>query len=400
MFREPANYQMLTNLRAKPPISVLCLITCLGCGGAEMMMYKLLSRLDRRRFTAQVISLIDLGPTPLSKKIQALGFPIRYLEMHRGRPNPLAVVRLARWLRQDPPDVIQTWMYHADLVGCLAAWLAGGIPVSWGIQNSDLNSDGSERLTSLTVRMCALLSRWLSDRIVSCSEVSRQIHTALGYAAEKILVIPNGSDLETFRPDPVARESVRKELQIPEDAPVIGLVARFHPQKDHRTFVQAARLLHHDRPDVCFALCGLDVNWQNQVLVKWIEEAGIGMRCYLLGQREDISRLTAAFDIATLSSSYGEAFPNIIGEAMSCGVPCVVTDVGDSALIVGQTGMVVPPRSPTALAEAWCKMVDLGREGRSQLGMAARRRSKEQYDLPKIVARYQNLFEELAHLPH
>lgn len=382
--------------RVTPPVTVLCLITSVSVGGAETMLYKLLSRLDRTRFRVQVIALIDFGPTPISEKIHKLGIPIRYLGMRPGRPNPASVVRLIRWLRQDPPDLINTWMYHSDLIGGLAARLVGGIPVAWGIRQSTLDPEESSRLTFLTVKTCAYLSRWLPDRIICCSEASRQVHTALGYTGEKMVTIPNGFDLETCRPNPVACESVRKELQIPEEALVIGLVGRFHPQKDHRTFIQAARLLHLDRPNVCFVLCGADVDWENQVLARWIEEAGIRKQCYLLGRRDDIPRLTASFDIGSSSSSFGEGFPNVIGEAMSCAVPCVVTDVGDSAHIVGQTGMVVPLKNPVALARAWRNMVDLGPEGRSQLGMAARQRIKEQFDLPQIVARYERIFDDLT----
>lgn len=378
------------------PISIVCLITSLCDGGAETMLYRLLSRLDRKRFSPQVISLVDIGAGPMSEKIQKLGVPVRFLGMRPGRPNPTSVLRLIRWLRQDQPDVIQTWMYHADLVGGLAARLVGGIPVVWGIRNSDLNVEESKSLTRLTMGICARLSRWLPERIVSCSEVARDIHTAAGYVAEKMVVIPNGSDLETFKPDPAACESVRKELQIPETAPVIGMMARFDPQKDHRNFVRAAKLLYHNGPDVYFVLCGDGVNWENEKLTGWIEEAGIRCRCHLLGRRDDIPRLTAALDIASLSSSFGEAFPNVICEAMSCGVPCVVTDVGDSARIVGQTGLVVPPRDPAALAAAWLKILDLSRDSRIELGMAARRRVTERYNLPNIVSRYENLFEEVV----
>lgn len=388
--------EMLSKAKVKAPINVLCLITCVGPGGAETMLYKLLSRLNRTRFTAQVISLVDHGPNAVTEKILKLGIPIRYLKMRQGRPNPVSLARLIRWLKKDPPDLINTWMYHSDLIGGLAARLAGGIPVAWGIRHSTLDPEGSSRLTVLTMKACALLSRWLPDRIICCSEASRQVHTALGYAAEKMVVIPNGFDLETCRPDSAARESVRNELQIPEDAPVIGLVANFRPQKDHRTFIQAARLLHNDRPDVRFVLCGEEVSWENQALVRWIEEAGVRKQVYLLGRRNDIPRLTASFDVASSSSSFGEGFPNVLGEAMSCGVPCVATDVGDSALIVGQTGMVVPPKHPAALAEAWRHLVDLGREGRRQLGMAGRQRVLEQFDLPQIVAQYESLFQKVA----
>jgi glycosyltransferase involved in cell wall biosynthesis len=378
------------------PISILCLTTSLGVGGAEMMLYKFLSGMDRTRFTAKVISLINLGP--VGKKIQLLGIPVRSLGMVRGKPNPMSVLRLARWLREDAPDVIQTWMYHADLVGGLGAKLAGGIPVVWGIHHT-LIHEGNKRLTLQTVRACARLSRWLPKRIVCCSYTSQQVHTVLGYAAEKMLVIPNGSDLTAFKPDSAARVSIRRELQIPDDAPIIGHVGRFHPQKDHHNFIQAAALLHESRPDAYFILCGDDVMWENAELVRWIDEVGIRSRCRLLGRRDDMPRLTAALDVASSSSCYGEAFPMVIGEAMGCGVPCVVTHVGDSALIVGETGRVVPPQNPQALFIALRRLIELGREERSQLGMAARRRIKEHFDLPDIVARYQNLYRELAVRP-
>jgi glycosyltransferase involved in cell wall biosynthesis len=209
-------------------------------------------------------------------------------------------------------------------------------------------------------------------------------------------VIPNGFDLQAFKPDPAARQSVRAELEIPTDAPVIGLVGRFDPQKDHRNFVHAARELQRTWPDVHFVLCGDDITWENPKLRAWIEETGIRKQCRLIGRRHDMPRLTAAFDIAASSSSFGEGFPNVIGEAMACAVPCAVTDVGDSALIVGQTGRVVPAENPKELANAFQELVELGRDGRSRLGMAARCRVQEHFDLPDIVRQYQNLYQELA----
>ena len=376
------------------PISILCLITSLEMGGAQMMLYKLLARMDRTRFVPEVISLIDIGP--MGEKIESLGIHVRSLGMRPGIPNPMGILRLIHWLRRAPPDVIQTWMYHADLVGGVAAKLAGGMPVAWGIRHSDLSNHGSRRLTIYTMRMCAQMSKWLPARIVSCSEASQRVHTALGYATQKMIVIPNGFDVRAFKADSVARESVRVELQIPPDASLIGLVGRFDPQKDHRNFVSAAALLNSSRPDVHFLLCGDDVTWENAQLRGWIEETGLRKQYRLVGRRQDMARLTAALDIAASSSSFGEGFPNVIGEAMSCGIPCVVTDVGDSALIVGQTGRVVAPQNPKALANALREFVDLGHEGRTRLGMAARHRIKEHFDLPDIVIRYQNLYEELA----
>ena len=211
-----------------------------------------------------------------------------------------------------------------------------------------------------------------------------------------MVVIPNGFDLEGFKPDSSARVSVRTELGIGPNHPVIGLVARFDPQKDHRSFIDAASILAARLPSAWFVLCGDDVTWDNQELARWIDDAGIRDRVYLLGRRDDIARLLNAFDVASLSSAYGEGFPNVVGEAMACGVPCVVTDVGDSAWIVGDTGRVVPIRDPKALADSWLALVEAGQQARQMLGARARARIIEQFDLEVIAGRYAKLYCELA----
>ncbi len=376
------------------PKRILFLTTGLHAGGAELMLLRLLSRLDRQRFMPSVISLIQLGP--VSEKIKQLEIPVRSLGMQPGRPNIASIWRLVRWLRRDRPHIMQTWMYHADLLGGVAARLAGRIPIAWGVRHSDPLTQGYGPLTVPTVKLCARLSRWIPKRIVCCSEASRQAHVAFGYAADKMLVIPNGVDLAALRPDPEARRVARQALAIHTEAPVIGLVGRFHPQKDHQNFVQAARLIFSKRPSVHFVLCGEGVTWDNRELVAWIDNAGIRANCRLLGRREDVSQLMASFDLATSSSCFGESFANVVSEAMSCGVPCVVTDVGDSAHIVGQTGIVVPPRDAAALAQAWERMLDLGREQLVQTGLQARQRIKDHFGLPQIVDRYQTLFDEMT----
>jgi glycosyltransferase involved in cell wall biosynthesis len=375
-------------------IRLVHVITDLDTGGAEMALHKLLSRLDRSRFDPVVVSLTDIGP--VGKRITSLGVPVEALGMRRGIPDPLAVPRLARRLKDLRPQVVQTWMYHADLIGGLASRLAGGAPIAWNIRHSDLPRGSARRLTLWTARVCAVLSRGLPRKIVCCSEASREVHVRLGYAPEKMVVIPNGFDLGLFRPDPVARLSVRKELGIPDGAPLVGLVARFHPQKDHRTFVRAAGLLRASLPGPHFLLCGERVDWDNDQLARWIDAAGGREGWHLLGLRTDVPRLVAALDVSVSSSFSGEGFPNVIGEAMAAGVPCVVTDVGDSAQIVGQTGTVVQPRDPGALAGACERLLGMAEAERGDLGLAARRRVVESYDLEEIVRRYEDLYQGLA----
>jgi glycosyltransferase involved in cell wall biosynthesis len=375
-------------------IKIMHVITTLGPAGAETMLCQVASAMDRTRFENEVVSLT--GILDQADKMQGIGVRVRTLGMKTGVPNPLLVMRLARWIRESKPDVIHTWMYHANLVGALASRLAGNVPVVWGIHHSALDPRVDKRRTVLVNRVCAFLSPRFPARIVCCSEASLRIHKNLRYAAEKMEVIPNGFDLEKVKPDPTARASVREELGIRADANLIGIAARFHPQKDHLNFIRAAARLHKQIPDIHFLLCGLDISWQNSQLVEWIETAGIRACCHLLGVRRDMSRLFTAMDMATTTSRSGEAFPLVIGEAMACGTPCVVTDVGDSALIVGETGTVVAPGDSHALAEAWRKLIEAGPVVRHRLGLAARHRVQQHFALPAIVERYQATYARLA----
>ena len=374
-------------------IKVMHIITTLGPAGAENMLCRVATGMDATRFENEVVSLT--GILDLAEKMNSNGVRVRTLAMKKSVPNPLLVMRLAKWIRESKPDVIHTWMYHANLIGTLAARLAGNVPVVWAIHHNAFDPRVDKRRTILVNRACAALSRKFSDRIVFCSEASLRTHKLLGYASEKLEVIPNGFDLEQVKPDPAARESLRQELGIPADAVVIGFAARFHPHKDHRNFIRAAERLHKLMPDVYFLLFGMGITWENTQLAEWIDAAGIRERCHLLGLRQDISSLFSGMDIAT-TASRSEAFPIVVGEAMACGTPCVVTDVGDSALIVENTGSVVPPEDPHALAEAWRSLIDAGPAVRRRLGIAARERVERHFALPAIVERYQKIYAQVA----
>ena len=374
-------------------IKVMHIITTLGPAGAENMLCRITSGMDGTRFENEVVSLT--GILDLADKLKSIGVRVRTLGMKKRVPNPLLVMRLAQWIRESKPDVIHTWMYHANLMGTLAARLAGNVPVVWGIHHNAFDRRVDKRRTMLVNRACAFLSRKFAARVVFCSEASLRTHKDLNYAPGKLEVIPNGFDLEQVKPDHTARESLRRELCIPPDAILIGVAARFHPHKDHHNFIQAAARLHRQMPEVHYVLFGMGITWGNAKLVGWIDSAGIRDRCHLLGQREDISRLFSGIDIAT-TASRSEAFPIVIGEAMACGTPCVVTDVGDSALIVENTGSVVAPEDPHALAEAWRALIVAGPVVRHRLGIAARSRVQQHFALPAVVESYQALYARLV----
>ena len=379
----------------KEVIKITHIITGLYTGGAEMMLYKLLGGIDQKRFSSRVISLT--GDGPIGDKIRSLGVTVQALGIRPTSPNPLVFLKLVSWLRRDCPDIIQTWMYHADLIGGLAAKLSGRILIVWGIRNTDLSPERTKRSTIWTARICARLSNWLPEKIVVCSETSKQAHIRIGYKAEKMVMLANGFDLELFRPDPQARVSVRDELGIPAHTLLIGLVARFDPQKDHWNFIQAASLLQVTHPEVHYLLCGGGITWENQELSYLIKALNLGDKVHLLGLRDDVPRLTAALDIAS-TSSVGESFPNVVGEAMACAVPCVVTDTGDSAFIVGETGLVVSPKDPQALANAWRYLVEMPFSEKDNLGIAARQRVAKYFSIPEIVAQYEYVYKEISNL--
>lgn len=376
-------------------MKVTHVIGALADGGAEIMLYRLLSNTDSEKVSCRVISLRNVL-APWGHRLRELGIPVETLGLEKSAPNPMSVVRLAGMLREDRPDVVQTWMWHSDLIGGLAAKLAGGIPVSWGVHSSGLEHKSTKRTTVWASQLCSLTSSWLPERIVCCAESSRRAHEKMGYPPEKMRVIYNGFDLSDFKPDPSARSAVRRELGVAEDTALIGMMGRFDAPKDHRNFIRAAALLRDIVPSVEFVLCGDGVDRQNETLNRWTRESGLRDSFHLLGRRSDMPRITAALDIASLSSSYGEAFPLVLGEAMACGVPCVTTDVGDSAVIVGDTGRVVPPRAPARLAQSWQEVLQMSLADKEALGVAARRRVEENFHLSETVRQYEELYREIS----
>lgn len=372
---------------------ILHIITGLSTGGAEMMLYKLLSRINREDFQPIVISLRDEGR--LGKQIAALDIPIHTINMNPGIPTPSSIWRLIHKVHQLKPDLIQGWMYHGNMAATLSNFNLKPVPVIWNIRHSVYSLKYEKRGTAAVIQLLSKISGF-PNKILYNSKISANQHEKLGYKQSKTLVISNGFDTKLFAPSQKARTEIRTELGLPENALLIGLIGRYHPMKDHNNFLQAAAILRKSFPNVYFLLAGKGVNWENAVIKESIQTLGLQKRIHLLGERQDIPRLTAALDIASSSSSYGEGFANVIGEAMSCGVPCVVTDVGDSAWIIGETGKVVPPSNSEALAKALKELIELGTEGRRTLGDLARERIIKNFSLDSIVNQYEELYESLV----
>lgn len=375
-------------------IKLLHVINDLSVGGAEMMLYKFLSGADTGHFSPAIVSLGRRST--LDERVEALGVPVHNIGMRPTRPPaPAELLRLASVVRAIGPDLIHGWMYHSCLAAEIAhATSARRAPTVWSLHSCNDDLTREKRITASIIRLCGRLSRRPS-RIIYVSEESRRRHETMGYSAERASVIPNGFDTTRFAPSSETRAAVRASLRVSEDHLLIGHVGRYHPMKDHINFLRAAGLLSQEYHAARFLLVGREVDEGNAALRELISRLGLEGRTHLLGERDDVHRLIAASDVCTLSSSYGESFPLVVGEAMASGVPCVVTDVGDSGALVGATGLVVPPQNSEALAEAWRELIRLGPPGRLRLGEAARERIRENFHLASVIARYEALYREV-----
>lgn len=377
------------------PPTVCHVITSLATAGAQKMLLKLVTRLDRRRFASAVVTLVD---GPVGGELRAAGIPVLALAPRKRPPSPTALPRLRRWLRAQNPALIHGWLYHGNLLGSVcSALVPGRVPVLWNIRTTLGAVETEKRLTMLLMRLGA---RWSgrTARIVYASQVGRRQHEGVGYDRRRGLVIPNGFDCTSFKPDPAARRGVRDELGLPHDAVLVGCVARYHPVKGHQTLLEAAAAVAYALPATHFLLIGQGVDPANAGLGALVTRLGLGGRVHLLGERPDVARLTAAFDVSVLAS-LSESWPNVIGEAMACGVPCVVSDVGDAAAIVGACGRVVAPADSIALAREILALLRLPADEWRRLGAAARDRIVGEFTLEHVTNLYSRLYDEVLEEP-
>lgn len=385
------------------PLRILHVITGLNLGGAETWLTRLLLRLPAERFRCEVASLLPGGV--LAGAVRTMGVPVHELGMSRGLPGPGGLKRLVRIMRDFRPQVVQTWLYHADLLGFLAARLSGtGAAVSWGLRCSYMDFSRYGPLTRLTVRACAALSA-RPEAVTANSEAGAAHHLALGYRPRRLVVLPNGVDGERFRPDEEARTRLRAQWGVAEGAPLIGLVARMDPMKGHAVFCRAAQELLAKRPDARLLFCGEGTGAGAAELDALVASFGLGAAAVRLGRREDMPQVLAALDALALPS-LGEGFPNAVLEALSCGVPCVCLDAGDARAMCGPGGLVAPAGLSESgardedragfLARALAGLFELPETERRGMGLLGRDHVLEHFGLARAVERWAAHFESLA----
>ncbi|CAN5787304.1 glycosyltransferase [soil metagenome] len=344
-------------------------------------------------FEPVVVSLTTLGP--IGERLRAEGIRVHALGMRSLADVPRVTLQLARLLRAERPAIVQTWMYHADLIGGISTRVAIGrqAAIVWNVRTTHIIA-GTARSTGVIRSLCARLSRYLPDAIVCAAEASRRAHAEIGYDSARMVVIPNGFDVHAAVSSRATRRAQRASIGWGDVEVVVGFVARFNSYKDPETFVRAAAQVAGRYPSARFLCIGLDMDGSNSELMSWINATGCADRFVLLGDRHDVPQWLSALDVFCLSSR-SEGFPNVVGEAMAAGIPTVVTDVGDAAALVGETGVVVRKEDPGALADGIIQVLSMSEVSRTRLGDSARARIVQHYSLRGVCKRYESLYGAL-----
>lgn len=376
-------------------MKVLFIISGLNPGGAEMMLYRLLETLGPG-IKPHVISLTSIGQ--IGEQIEKLGIPVEACSINKSIGSTLKLFRLARRIRAIKPDLVHTWMYHANLLGGLAVRLAGNTPLIWGIHHNNLDPKLNCWSTRLIARLGAMASPILPRHIVCCSRSALYMHAKIGYTREKLSFIPNGINTKQFSSAPQAAQQIRRTFGLENGSKLIGMIGRFDPLKNHEGFFKYAEQLSAATKNVHFLLAGANVDSNNQFITSLVEKHHLRQHMHLLGIRSDIPALMSAIDLLVLPS-LSEAFPNVLLEAMACNTPCISFDVGDAADIIGDSGVVIAKYDIEQMTAATLAIL-ADNEKRYELGVAARHRIETLYSIENVTRQYINLYNMLLKHPH
>lgn len=367
-------------------IKLIHIITGLNGGGAENMLYKVLKFSDMEMFDIEVISMTDKGVYG-DRITEELNIPVHTLNIKRGSIDLKALIRCIKLCKNS--QVIQCWMYHANLLGFIASKILKK-KVVWGLHHSDLSQENNKNSTIVLAKFSAYLSKFC-NKVISCGDVVKQVHESIGYYKDNHIVIPNGFDMDLYKP----KNDFEKDNSIFEgNFKYLLHVARWDPLKDYENLLSAINVLSNKRSDFRALLVGSEINKDNKELVNLIKKYNVENIVTLLGRREDIPTLMANSDVF-ISSSIGEGFPNVLGEALSCETLCVSTDTGDCKTIVDRYGKIVPIQNSEKLANAINELLNMDSQVYSKLAQEGRQWIFDNFEIRNIVKKYEGIYKSL-----
>lgn len=374
-------------------LRILHIITSLRPDGAQQMLYKVIANSDRNHFEWQILNLSEAHE--MNSRFAELGVPVTNLNLKNWRQLLRGLRSLRQVIKEFQPQILQGWMYHANLVALLAGKLfQRNSSVIWNIRRGLYNSTKDKLLTRLTIRLGAYLSKF-TKAIIYCAEICALQHEAIGFDPTKRLVIHNGFNIDLFTPNGEKRDRFRRELRVSDSEILVGIAGRYHPQKDFPNFINAAATLNQAISGIRLVMAGRNVDAENRELQSLLAAKNLLNRTILLGQCREMDCFYAALDLYCLSSST-EGFPNVVGEAMASGVPCVVTDAGGAGDIVHGLGEVVPRCNSAALGEALIRTAGLDRETRIDLGKQSRQRIVDNFSIAAIARKYEDAYRSFV----
>lgn len=381
---ETNEYKMLTKS--------LHIITSLSIGGAETMLLRLIKHKPDLAKSTIVISLTDNGE--IGRILESLGASVICLGMHNWSSIFKALFNLKKIIQNEKPDIIHTWMYHANILGGIAAFLAKNKNIIWSIRRSEFTC-GESLSTYMIMRLGAMLSKVIPKVVVCVAESGLKNHQKYGYKPDNMIVIPNGFDADKLKHDQVIRKEIRKELNIYDDEVIIGCVGRFHESKGYEILIASSMEVIKLHKKVRYLLIGRDLDQRNTILMEWINKTGFSDHFLLAGEKHNVADYMSAMDIFCLSS-ITEGFPNVLGEAMASALPCVATSVGDVEKITGNNAILVQPKNKKLLSKGLCEMLNLDDEKRIKIGLNGRKKIEKEYPIKLICEKYFNLYSLIS----
>lgn len=371
---------------------VLHIISGLGDGGAEAILYRL-CKFDKQN-NHVVISL--MGEQKYGPMLSEIGIDVYTLNNSSKKIKVFSIITLYKLINKLKPDVVQTWMYHADFIGGVVARLVGIKNIVWGVHHTTLVRGKSKPITVLIAKINAFLSHFIPKKIIYCAEMSRKTQESIGFKKNKGVVIPNGYDVDDYTPNERLGLKFRNEMKISNDKFLIGHVGRYDPQKDQNTLILSFAYLKKRHFDFNAVIVGTNLDDKNEKLLGFIKENDLSDCVCLLGRRNDIPSVMNGIDIFVLSSAFGEAFPNVLNEAMACGTPCIATDIGDSRSIIGDTGWITSIKDPSVIANAITRAAEEKLSNKDSWLVrekACRERIVQNFSIQKMVKKYKEIWE-------